>query len=110
MSDRSWIEWTQATWNPTTEPLLGPLHGLDLTGIHWVITGGESGPAARPIDPDWVRAIRDTARTSGVMFFHKQWGGPHPHRTGRLLDGRTWDHTPAHPNDRAAEHREAACG
>jgi protein gp37 len=79
----------------SAEPLLGPLiPGLDLTGIDWVITGGESGPHARPLDLDWVRAIRDTTQTEGVAFFHKQHGGPHPKATGRVLDARTWNQTP----------------
>ena len=76
------------------EPLLGPLAQLDLTGIGWVITGGESGPAARPMDPEWVREIRDNCLGSGVAFFHKQWGGRTPKRGGRLLDGITWDEMP----------------
>lgn len=54
------------------EPLLGPLPNLDLTGIDWVIVGGESGPGARPMDPDWVRAIRGTAITVGTAFHFKQ--------------------------------------
>lgn len=82
------------------EPLLGPLDGLDLAGIHWVITGGESGPGARPIEADWVRAIRDRAVAERVAFFHKQWGGRTPKAAGRELDGRTWDQYPA-------EHRGA---
>lgn len=72
----------------SAEPLLGPLPDLDLTGIHWVITGGESGPGARPCDPGWVRQIRDTCVAAGVPFFHKQWGGRHPKAGGRELDGR----------------------
>ncbi|MCI0687959.1 MAG: phage Gp37/Gp68 family protein [Sporichthyaceae bacterium] len=78
----------------SAEPLLGPLTGLNLTGIHWVITGGESGPRARPCDPDWVRDIRDACHAAGVAFFHKQWGGPTPKAGGRVLDGRTWDQMP----------------
>lgn len=78
----------------SAEPLLAGLPGLDLDGIGWVITGGESGPAARPINPDWVRTIRDTCQDAGVAFFHKQWGGRTPKVTGRLLDGRTWDEYP----------------
>lgn len=78
----------------SAEPLLGPLAGLDLTGIGWVITGGESGPNARPCDPDWVRAIRDTCHTHNVAYFHKQWGGRTPKTGGRLLDGRTHDAYP----------------
>ena len=69
------------------EPILGPLPGLDLTGIGWVITGGESGPRARPLDPQWVRDIRDQCVRAGVPFFHKQWGGRTPREGGRLLDG-----------------------
>lgn len=76
------------------EPLLGPLPSLDLTNIDWVITGGESGPGARPCDPDWVRAIRDRCQEHQVAFFHKQWGGRTPKSGGRLLDGRTWDEFP----------------
>lgn len=76
------------------EPLLGPLPSLDLTNIDWCITGGESGPGARPCDPDWVRAIRDTCQERQVAFFHKQWGGRTPRSGGRLLDGRTWDGFP----------------
>ena len=78
----------------SAEPLLGPLDDLDLTGIHWVITGGESGPRHRPIDPDWVRALRDRCVAAGVAYFHKQWGGRTPKAGGRLLDGRTWDELP----------------
>jgi len=76
------------------EPLLGPLPELDLTGIHWVIVGGESGPLARPMHEDWVRKIRDTCVNAGVSFFFKQWGGVMKRRTGRVLDGRTWDQMP----------------
>lgn len=77
------------------EPLIGPLPGLDLVGIHWVITGGESGEGARPCDQAWVREIRDQCLAAGVAFFHKQWGGRTPKSGGRLLDGRTWDDFPA---------------
>nr|PZN02280.1 MAG: hypothetical protein DIU66_09985 [Bacillota bacterium] len=76
------------------EPLLGPLDNLDLRGIHWVIVGGESGPGARPIKAEWVRSIRDQCREQGVAFFFKQWGGVHKYKTGRLLDGKTWDEFP----------------
>jgi protein gp37 len=76
----------------SAEPLLGPLlttdSSLDLTGIDWVITGGESGPRARRCDPDWVRDIRDACAASGAAFFHKQWGGRTPKAGGRKLDGR----------------------
>jgi protein gp37 len=76
------------------EPLLGPIADLDLTGIHWVIVGGESGHGARPMDPAWVRSIRDQCVASNVKFFFKQWGGVRKHVTGRVLDGRTWDEMP----------------
>ncbi len=76
------------------EPLLGPLDGLDLSGIDWVIVGGESGPHARPMDPSWVTSIREQCRLAGVAFFFKQWGGVFKKRTGRELDGRTWDEMP----------------
>lgn len=76
------------------EPLLGALPNLDLRGIHWVIVGGESGPRARPIDADWVVDIRDQCRRARVPFFFKQWGGTNKKRTGRLLEGRTWDEMP----------------
>jgi protein gp37 len=76
------------------EPLLGRLPYLDLRGIHWVIVGGESGPGARPVDPGWVREIRDNCLNAGVPFFFKQWGGVFKSRTGRVLDGRTWDEMP----------------
>jgi protein gp37 len=76
------------------EPLLGLLPGLDLTGIDWVIVGGESGPGARPMDPAWVVAIRDRCRDAEVPFFFKQWGGVNKKKTGRLLGGRTWDEVP----------------
>lgn len=76
------------------EPLLGPLAALDLTGIDWVIVGGESGPGARPMDPAWVTDIRDQCERAGTAFFFKQWGGPNKKKTGRLLDGRTYDEMP----------------
>lgn len=77
------------------EPLLGPLPSLDLTGIDWVIVGGESGPNHRPMDPDWVRSLRDQCVEAGVPFFFKQWGGRTPKAGGRELDGRTWDEYPS---------------
>jgi protein gp37 len=79
----------------SVEPLLGPISFLPLKGIHWVIVGGESGPRARPMQPQWVRAIRDRCRTKGVPFFFKQWGGVHKVKAGRSLDGRAWDEMPA---------------
>jgi protein gp37 len=77
------------------EPLIGPLLNLDLAGIGWVITGGESGPRARPIEATWVRDIRDQCLEAGVPFFHKQWGGRTPKALGRELDGFTWSEMPS---------------
>lgn len=76
------------------EPLLGPLPSLDLTGIDWVIVGGESGVSARAMDADWVRDIRDACLLAGVPFFFKQWGGRTPKASGRELDGQHWDEMP----------------
>lgn len=76
------------------EPLLGPLDDLDLTGIHWVIAGGESGPKARTVDADWIRSIRDQCFDADVAFHFKQWGGVNKKKAGRVLDGRTWDDFP----------------
>ncbi len=77
------------------EPLLGPIRGLDLTGIDWVIVGGESGPGARPIEKEWVRDVRDQCMVAKVPFFFKQWGGTNKKKTGRLLDGKTWRQMPS---------------
>jgi protein gp37 len=76
------------------EPLIGPMGKLDLTGIDWVIVGGESGPGARPTDPDWVREVRDQCLLYSVAFFFKQWGGLRPKSGGRELDGREWNEFP----------------
>ena len=76
------------------EPLLEDLGEIDLDDIHWVIAGGESGPGARRIDTDWVRAIRDRCADSDVPFFFKQWGGTNKSKTGRVLDERTYDAMP----------------
>jgi protein gp37 len=78
----------------SAEPLLGPLGCFDLTGISWVIAGGESGRGARPVQADWIRQLRDQCNESGVSFFFKQWGGRTPKAGGRTLDGRTWDEMP----------------
>jgi protein gp37 len=77
------------------EPLLGPLTALNLSGIHWVIVGGESGPHARPMDPAWVTDLRDQCRRAHVPFFFKQWGGKNKKQAGRSLEGRTWDQMPS---------------
>jgi protein gp37 len=82
------------------EPLLGPLPDLDLRGIDWVIVGGESGPGARPMKPEWVRDIRNQCQRAKGAFFFKQWGGVHKRKTGRRLDGRTWDDLPLIKLDR----------
>jgi protein gp37 len=76
------------------EPLIGSLAGIDLTEIHWVIVGGESGPGARPMEIEWIREIFRACRNHDVPFFFKQWGGVRKDRTGRLLRGRTYDEMP----------------
>jgi protein gp37 len=78
------------------EPLLGSLGKLNLSGIDWVIVGGESGPKARSIEADWVREVRDQCIEQGVAFFFKQWGGVQKKKNGRILDGVTWDEMPTH--------------
>lgn len=83
----------------SAEPLLGPLDGLDLTGINWLIAGGESGPRHRRIDLQWVRALRNQCNDADVAFFFKQWGGVRPKSNGRELDGRLWNEYPE-PEDR----------
>ena len=77
------------------EPLLGPIAVPDLRGIDWVIVGGESGPGARPMQPEWVREIRDKCLESDIPFFFKQWGGTFKKRRGRILDRKKWDQFPA---------------
>jgi len=76
------------------EPLLGPLGRVPLSGIHWVIVGGESGPGARPMQGSWVLQIKHQCEAKGVPFFFKQWGGVRKKQTGRELEGRTWDEMP----------------
>jgi protein gp37 len=78
----------------SVEPLLEDLGRVDLTGIHWMIVGGESGPGARPMHPDWIRSLRDQCKSAGVSFFFKQWGGVQKSKTGRRLDRRTHDEQP----------------
>lgn len=78
----------------SVEPLLGDLGAFDLSGIHWVIAGGESGHGARPVQTEWLRRLRDHCAANGVTFFFKQWGGVRKNKTGRELDGRTHDDIP----------------
>jgi protein gp37 len=78
----------------SAEPLLGLLQSLDLSGIDWLIAGGESGASHRPLDLDWVRDLRDRCQANGTAFFFKQVGGRTHAAGGRLLDGRTWDEYP----------------
>ena len=84
------------------EPLLGPLPKLNLSGIDWVIVGGESGPGARPMHKDWVRSIRDQCSEAGVSFFFKQWGGVNKKKAGRSLDGRKYDGMPCRSSSATA--------
>jgi protein gp37 len=83
----------------SVEPLIGPVGPVDLSGVHWVIAGGESGPGARILNIEWARDIRDQCARQGVAFFFKQWGGVRPKSGGRELDGREWNQF---PSDRAA--------
>jgi protein gp37 len=78
----------------SAEPLLGPLEGLDLNDIHWLIAGGESGHGHRRVRVEWLRDLRDRCADAEVAFFFKQWGGRTPKAGGRELDGRTWDEMP----------------
>jgi protein gp37 len=82
------------------EPLLGPVGKMDLSRINWVIVGGESGPGARPMRREWVVDIRRQCRADHVAFFFKQWGGVNKKKTGRVLDGRTYDEMPSTPLQR----------
>jgi protein gp37 len=76
------------------EPLLSSLGNLNLRGIDWAIVGGESGPGARSLNSEWITEIRDQCLKAGVPFFFKQWGGVQKKKTGRTLEGRTWDDMP----------------
>ncbi len=78
----------------SVEPLLEDVGTIDLSGIHWVIVGGESGPGARPMEKEWVLSIRNQCRKARVPFFFKQWGGVHKAKNGRILEGRTYDQMP----------------
>jgi len=79
------------------EPLIGRIGKIDLSGIDWVIVGGESGPGARHMEPEWVREVRDQCVREGVAFFFKQWGGLRPKSGGRKLDDREWSQFPEKP-------------
>jgi protein gp37 len=79
----------------SVEPLIGPVGKLDLTGIHWVIVGGESGPHARPMQTQWAIEVRDQCLKAKVAFFFKQWGGRSPKSGGRLLEEKEWNQFPA---------------
>ena len=76
------------------EPLIGSVAKGDLTGIHWAIVGGESGPRAREMKPEWVDEIESMCRSSGTAFFFKQWGGKNKKAAGRILNGKTYDEMP----------------
>lgn len=77
------------------EPLIGSVDSADLNNVDWAIVGGESGPKARPIDPEWVDEIKELCDATGTAFFFKQWGGVNKKQTGRVYRGRTWDEYPA---------------
>ncbi|MBN1304910.1 MAG: phage Gp37/Gp68 family protein [Anaerolineales bacterium] len=76
------------------EPLIGPITTMGLRNIDWVVVGGESGPRSRIIKKEWVLNIKNMCQEEGVPFFFKQWGGTNKKKTGRLLDGQTWDQLP----------------
>lgn len=76
------------------EPLLGSIEETDFTGIDWIIAGGESGPSSRPLNPQWIRDIRNYCIDQNIPFFFKQWGGFNKKKNGRVLDGKIWDEMP----------------
>lgn len=76
------------------EPLIGKIENLNLSNINWVIVGGESGPNARLMKKEWVIEIKEQCQKQMVPFFFKQWGGANKKKTGRLLEGKTWDEKP----------------
>lgn len=90
----------------SAEPLLGPLHDMNLDGIDWVIGGGESGPRHRPCLEEWAIALRDRCRERRIAFFWKQWGGHTPKAGGRELDGKFWDQYPLPDPARCLDHRK----
>jgi protein gp37 len=79
------------------EPMIGPVHRMDLQGIDWVIVGGESGPGSRTIEEGWVEDVRDQCMAGNTPFFFKQWGGFNKKKSGRLLAGREWNEYPKVP-------------
>jgi protein gp37 len=85
----------------SVEPLIAPVGRLDLRGIDWVIVGGESGPGARPMNPEWAIDVRNQCVAARVAFFFKQWGGRSPKIGGRLLEGREWNEFPSRRRARA---------
>lgn len=76
------------------EPLLGLIENADLSGIDWVIVGGESGPGARPMKKEWAISLRSACLSQGIPFFFKQWGGVNKKKAGRELEGQTWSQIP----------------
>jgi protein gp37 len=90
------------------EPLIGPLDNLHLEKIHWAIVGGESGPGARPMQPEWVESIRAQCEAAQVSFFFKQWGGTRKDLTGRELNGRTYDEMPKIGGQKQRAHAQLA--
>jgi protein gp37 len=92
----------------SVEPLIGPVGSVDLSGIDWVIVGGESGPGFRPLAPAWVAEMRDQCVQQGVPFFFKQWGGLRPKSNGRMLDGREWNQFPGQQMSKALQQKRRA--
>ncbi|MFO7898710.1 MAG: phage Gp37/Gp68 family protein [Planctomycetota bacterium] len=89
------------------EPLIGAIDDVNLDGVDWAIVGGESGPGARPMDPDWARRMRDICAEQEVWFFFKQWGGTNKKKAGRVLDDRTWEQMPPVPADAGPKRQPA---
>jgi len=85
------------------EPLIGAIGKVNLSGVHWAIVGGESGPGARPMQQRWIEEIKTQCKTQKVAFFFKQWGGVNKKTTGRIYRGRTWDEFPKQTISIAAE-------
>lgn len=90
----------------SVEPLLEDICPLPLSGIHWVIVGGESGPGARPIHESWVQSLLQDCEAAKVPFFFKQWGGVQKKRNGRLLNGTTYDDTPSYVTNPVPSRKE----